>query len=623
MLSSRLHRIRAVLFLLVALGSAALVLVLWGFGVMDPLERQSIDARFSIRGDRTPPPDVVFVAIDDVTTDDLGKVVFPYPRRLHAGVIRRIAAGHPRAIAIDIQFTEQTNGVDDEAILTAVDEARASHIVLATTETLPNGRTRIFGGHGGGQRMPEDVGALPASGLFPSDSAGVIRKVQYEVNGLKTLAVVTVERATGKPVKKGPFGSGGAWIDYAGPGGTFTRYSYSRVLPTALFRKYSNKDSVPPRVPSSAFAGKIVVLGPAAPSLQDIHQTPVDQLMPGGEIQANAIATVLRGLPLRSVSSALTVFLTLLLALLVPAVSMGNKVWISMTSAALAAVGFAVAAQLSFDHGWILSLVYPLAALALSTMGTLGVHIVLTAFERETVRNVFSRYVPEAVVKDVLRRTDSDLRLRSEEVYGTVMFTDLRGFTSASEHLPAPQVIEMINQHLEEIVGAVLAEGGTLVSYTGDGIMAVFGAPIEQADHAERAFAAAEAMLERCLPRWNEWLVEQGLHGGIDMGIGLNSGPFMSGNIGSAQRLAYTVIGDTINTASRIETLTKETPYQLHVAESTYLLLSDEAKAKLNYIDELAIRGRTTKLKLWGMGLSLGQPEPKAGAVAVESAGDS
>jgi adenylate cyclase len=615
MRSSRLHRIRAVLFLLVALGSAGLILVLWGFGVMDPLERQSIDARFSIRGDRAPPADVVFVAIDDVTTDDLGKVVFPYPRRLHAGVIRRIAAGHPRAIAVDIQFTEQTTGFDDDAIVNAVADAHASHVVLATTETLPNGETRIFGGND----TLKEIGASPASGLFPSDSAGVIRKVQYEVNGLKTLAVVTVERATGRPVKKGPFGSGGAWIDYAGPGGSFTRYSYSRVLPAALFRKYTRKDSVPPRVPSSSFAGKIVVIGPAAPSLQDIHQTPVDQLMPGGEIQANAIATVLRGLPLRSIPGALTVFLILLLALLVPAVSMGNKVWISMSSAALAAVGFAVAAQLSFNHGWILSLVYPLAALALSTTGTLGVHIVLTAFERETVRNVFSRYVPEAVVKDVLKRTDSDLRLRSEEVFGTVMFTDLRGFTSASEHLPAPQVIEMINEHLEQIVGAVLAHGGTLVSYTGDGIMAVFGAPIEQADHAERSFGAAAQMLEVCLPTWNAWLQEHGLHGGFEMGIGLNSGPFMSGNIGSEQRLAYTVIGDTINTCSRLEALTKETPFMAHVAESTYELLGDEAKAKLTYVDEVAIRGRTTKMKLWGFGLSPTPPKP---AVAVERAGD-
>jgi adenylate cyclase len=599
----RIDRIRGVLFLLVGLGTAGLVLVLWGFGVINPLERNSIDARFSIRGDRKPPSDVVFVALDDVTTNALDKT-FPYPRRLHAGVIRRIAAGHPRAIAVDIQFTEQTDNLDDTALINAVQDAK--RVVLATTETLPNGQTRIFGGN----KTLRAIGASPASGLFPADSAGVIRKVKYSVNGLTTLAVVTVERATGRPVDAGPFGKGGAWIDYSGPAGTFKRYSFSRVLPERLFRQFSTQRPVPPRIPSSAFANKIVVIGPAAPVLLDIHQTPVDPLMPGGEIQANAIATVLRGIPLRSVPSALTIFLILLLALLVPGVSLGNKVRISMSVAVLAAAGYVVATQLSFNSGWILSFVYPLTALALSTTGALGVHIVLTAFEREQVRSIFSRFVPETVVKEVLARTDSDLRLASEEVEGTVMFTDLRGFTSASEHLPAPQVFERINRLLEEIAGAVLAHGGTLVSYTGDGVMAVFGAPIEQPDHAQRAFAAATDMLENCLPRWNTWLRERGFHQGFEMGVGLNSGPFMTGNIGSAQRLAYTAIGDTINTCSRIEALTKETPYTLHVAESTYELLKPEDATKLTYIAEMSIRGRTTKLKLWGMGLSPVPPKP-------------
>ena len=166
----------------------------------------------------------------------------------------------------------------------------------------------------------------------------------------------------------------------------------------------------------------------------------------------------------------------------------------------------------------------------------------------------------------------------------------------------------------------MLAHGGTLISYTGDGIMAVFGAPIKQPDHAGRSFAAAGEMLDVWLPRWNAWLQEQWPRRvGFEMGIGLNSGPFMSGNIGSEQRLAYTVIGDTINTCSRLEALTKETPYMAHVAESTYVLLSEEDKAKLTYVDEVEIRGRTTKMKLWGFGLSPTPPKP---AVAVEGAGD-
>jgi adenylate cyclase len=165
----------------------------------------------------------------------------------------------------------------------------------------------------------------------------------------------------------------------------------------------------------------------------------------------------------------------------------------------------------------------------------------------------------------------------------------------------------------------VLDHGGTLVSYTGDGIMAVFGAPIRQEDHAQRAFAAADEILDVRLPRWNDWLDQNDIHEGFEMGIALNSGPFMSGNIGSAERLAYTAIGDTINTCSRLESLTKETPYMLHVSESTYVLLRPEQQAELTYHDELPIRGRTTKLKLWGMGLS---PVPEVPATSLKAARD-
>jgi adenylate cyclase len=578
---ARYHRLRGLLFLLVGLGTTGLVLLVWGFGLFDQLERSSIDARFSIRGTRTPPAQIVIVAIDDVTTNAIKRYVWPYPRRFHARVLDRIAADHPRAIAVDIQFTEQTTARDDNALLDAV--ARAKRVVLATTETLPNGATRIFGGN----ETVREVGARPASALFSTDPAGVIRKVRYSVNGLKTLAVVTTERATGRTVSPGPFGKHGAWIDYAGPAETFTTSSYSRVLDG--------------HVPKGTFTDKIVVIGPSAPTLQDIHETPTDPLMSGAEVQANAIATVLRGLPLRSEPLPLSIALILVLGFLAPAISRGLRPRISLPAALLAAVLFTIAVQLSFNHGRIVLFVYPLAALVLSAVGALGVHYVLVAFEREQVRDVFSRFVPEAIVDQVLQQTDADLRLGGVEMEGTVLFTDLRGFTSASEHLPAAVVIELINRHLDEIVEAVMSHGGTLVSYTGDGVMAVFGAPIAQPDHAERAFAAGREIVEVRLPRWNAWLRENKFSEGFKMGLGLNSGPFMSGNIGSAQRLAYTAMGDTINTASRIEGMTKGTPYMLFVADSTKELLSEESAADLVYIDEVEVRGRTTRLKLWAL----------------------
>ena len=128
-------------------------------------------------------------------------------------------------------------------------------------------------------------------------------------------------------------------------------------------------------------------------------------------------------------------------------------------------------------------------------------YYVLEAFERERVRDMFARFVPEQVVDEVLARTDGDLRLGGVRMEATVLFTDLRGFTTFSERLPAEEVIEVLNRYLGEMSDAILAHGGTLVSYIGDGIMAVFGAPIEQADHADRALAAAREMLDVRLPQ--------------------------------------------------------------------------------------------------------------------------
>jgi adenylate cyclase len=261
-------------------------------------------------------------------------------------------------------------------------------------------------------------------------------------------------------------------------------------------------------------------------------------------------------------------------------------------------------------------------------MGTLAVHYLLEAFERSRTRAAFARFVPEAVVGQVLERAGGELRLGGEQVYGTVLFTDLRGFTTFSEKLAAPEVIGLLNRYLATMTDCVLEHGGTLVTYTGDGFMAVFGAPLPQEDHAERAVAAAREMVERRLPDFNEWLHGQGFEQGFKMGIGINSGPFMSGNVGSEQRLEYTAIGDTINTASRIEGMTKGTPYALFIADSTREALAQQPP-EMMYVDEMPVRGRSEPIKIWSLQIEAvlkenwqsevapKEPVPSAPSVAV------
>lgn len=218
--------------------------------------------------------------------------------------------------------------------------------------------------------------------------------------------------------------------------------------------------------------------------------------------------------------------------------------------------------------------------------------------ERARVHDVFSRFLPEHVVDDVLRRTDHELRLGGVRTVGTVMFTDLRGFTSFSESRPPELVVDALNHYFGETSDAILEHGGTLVAYLGDGFLAAFGAPIEVDDHADRALATAREMIDVRLPRFNGWLRENGIGDGVRMGVGLNSGPFMSGNVGSLRRLEYTVHGDTVNTASRIEGLTKTLGPPILLSESTRAALLSPP-ADLRPVGEVDIRGRQAAVRLW------------------------
>jgi adenylate cyclase len=593
--TTRQQRLRAAFFLACALGTIGIVSFAYGLGFFNDFERQSVDARFAIRGNQGPPPGLAVVKIDDVTFSDLN-TQWPFPRSYHAKVIDRLAADGAKEIAYDIQFSEYSDPAQDNALYLAL-KRFPGRIVLATTETDNHGNPNLI--------FKQDMKALHAhagSANFVTDKGNVYRKFPYEVGGLKSFAVVSAELALGHLIERSKLGEGGqAWIDYAGPHDTVSSASFSRVL----------RGQVEP----GFFRNKIVVVGPVAPSLQDIHATPTDSRMSGAEIEANAINTALHGFPLQSASTTVNVLLIVLLGLIAPLLGLRWGPVIG-TAVAIGAAGlFVLSTQLAFDRGLILSFVYPLASLTLATVGGLGVHLTVTAFERERVRDMFSRFVPEGVVDQVLARTDADLRLGGRQMDVTVMFSDLRGFTSSVENMSAPAVIEVLNHYLGEMSDAILDHGGTLVSYMGDGIMAVFGAPIEQEDQADRALAAAEEMLNVRLPLFNEWMRERGLGEGYRMGIGLNRGAVMVGNVGHERRLEYTAVGDTVNTSSRIEGMTKGTPYPVLVAQSVYEQLSSPP-ADLVYVDEMEVRGREQKIKLWGL-----EPEPSP-AVAPEPSVD-
>jgi adenylate cyclase len=612
-------RLRTWLLVIAAIGGTAIGLVTYWTSALNALELNTVDARFAVRGAKKPPKNIVMVEIDSKTFNDLN-YLWPFPRVVDGKVLQTIENAHPKAVAFDVQTSEPSpcpgggkNGQctqaqqDELAFLTALNND-PGRTVLSTTETNAQGNARLFGSDG--DALLAQVGSRFGNGGFPTDTNGDIRRLAYKVDALKSLSVVTAEIAGGHPFDHRKFEGKTQWIDFYGPAGTIPSVSFSDV--------YNGK------VASSFFANKIVVVGPSASNLQDIHPTPTSAGMPGVEVQANAVATVLRGLPLRWAPTWLDVLMILVLGLTAPLASIRiSRAWAATLGIGLG-IAYTIGVQVAFNHGLVMAYVYPMLALALSGVAALGVHLMTEAFERVRVHDLFSRFVPEDVVGQVLAETGGELRLGGVEREATVMFTDLRGFTSFAESLTPEQVIEVLNHYLSEMSDEILDHGGTLVAYMGDGIMAVFGAPIASADHADRALATARAMLNVRLPRFNRWLREESLHDhGFRMGIGLNSGRVMSGNVGSERRVEYTAVGDTTNSASRIEALTKGTPHQLFLADTTKVALR-EPPSDLVFVDDFQLRGRESKTRIWslvadgaGTPASADRPEPEEAAPAT------
>ena len=518
-----LRRLRRIIFATVATGLTGVVVAAYAGGVLDGAELDTVDQRFEIRGSDGPPRDVVVVGIDDVTFGDLQER-WPFPRSLHARAVNRLSDSGAKVIAYDVQFTEPTTLRDDNALISAVE--RADGVVLATTEVGPRGGSGVLGG----DELLREIGARAANSNFVNDEDGAIRRLPYEVDGLVSFSVAASEEFRDERV---PLRSGSEWIDFSGDPGTVDYLPFSRLL-SGDFAE-------------GLFDGKIAVVGATAPSLQDTHATSVGEgaQMSGPEVQANAIASVLGDFPLKAAPGALNVGLILLLGLVGPVTAVALGPLRAAIYGALTAIVFAVAVQLAFNSGVIVSFLYPLASLLLGVIGALAIALVLDAFERERVRDVFSRFVPEPVVAEVLKNVDDDLRLGGKRQVVTVLFSDVRGFTTYSEARSPEIVIDVLNRYLTMMTDVILGHGGTLVTFMGDGIMAVFGAPIEMDDHADRALGAAREMAGPALEQFNEWMAEQGESERFTIGIGLNSGPVMAGNVGSERRLEYTVIGDT------------------------------------------------------------------------------
>jgi len=573
------------ILVVVAVVAAAVAVAIGALGGLRDVERSTLDARFELRGTdagRIGPIPIAVVAIDDMTQNRLD-ARFPFDRRYHARLLRKLREAGVRTVAYDVEFTEETSVDADNALIRAV--AATRRIVLAAIETDEDGRTAVLGG----AEAQRAVGARVGHAGIALDGDGVLRRISAERSNLTSFAVATAERATGRRTDRSRFDDDGeALVDWVGGERAIPTYSFVAVMKG--------------EVPASRLRGRIVVVGATAPSLKDVQSTPMDGGAPlaGPEIQANAIATVLRGIPLRDAWWPLGLLLTVAAAGVPALAGRRGRGFGTLLAAAVGAVAVLLVAWVAFLLDRVLPVAQPLLALGLGTLGTVAAGAAFEAVERQRTREIFARFVSEDVVDDVLARTDDEVRLGGLRVDATILFCDLRGSTALLEDLEPERGIVVLNRFLGAMSDCVDAHGGTLVGYRGDGLMAVFGAPLEQPDHADRAVACAREMAGPALERCHEILRADGVERELRMGVGVASGPVMAGNVGSERRMEYTAIGDAANVAARLEGLTKDHGRPILIAAATVQRLGD--REGLQPLGPVPVRGRTGTVEVWGAG---------------------
>ena len=382
-------------------------------------------------------------------------------------------------------------------------------------------------------------------------------------------------------------------IGYAGPSGTIPTVSMNVLLKPGA--------ATDPRV--QALKGKVVVIAANNAGTSDRHFTPYSRglksdQMAGGEIHANIVETILSGRYLRELTVPRELaYVGLVLALaawLFLRFSVGGGA--ALMPLLLAAV--VPPAYLAFQVDLVLPVAELQAGLASAFLLTLGLRLTGEERERTRMRQIFGRYVADDVV-NVLLNEDRPIDLAGEMKEVTVLFSDIRGFTTLSEKLTAHEVVEMLNAYLTRAAEPILAQGGTLDKYIGDAVMAVFGSTVSYPDHARRGLKAALGMQKEA-EGFKEWMrkrfPDRGL-GEFKIGVGLYTGEALVGNIGAPKRLEFATIGDTVNAASRLEGITKEMQCVILAAETTVKAAGEGVR--VGKIETRQVKGRAEPIRIY------------------------
>lgn len=372
-------------------------------------------------------------------------------------------------------------------------------------------------------------------------------------------------------------------VNYLGPAKTFPHYSVSDILNG--------------RISADKLKGKIVIVGATATGIYDLRVTPFSSVYPGVEIHATVIDNILHQNFL--IHSGWTKFLDVCIIILVGLI-MGfaiprakAMVGIGLSLVLISAFVLANTAIFVRYNVWM-NLIYPVLTMMTIYLGITVYRYVTEEREKKKVRGAFQYYLTASVVNEILK-DPSKLKLGGDKKNLSVIFSDIRGFTSIAEKLTPEELVNLLNEYLTAMTDVVFKYDGLLDKYIGDAIMAVFGAPLDQPDHALRACRTAVDMMSELRRLREKWAAEG--RPDVNIGVGINTGDMVVGNMGSQMRFDYTVMGDSVNLASRLEGTNKEYQTNIIISEFTLAQIKDEFFCR--ELDSVQVKGKKLPVRIF------------------------
>lgn len=605
------------------LAGTALTLFAFGAHVYGFLYAQNQHLRSYLYEERPISEEIVIVSIDEASLlnpENGGLNGFgSWPKTYYADVLNHIESGEPSAVFFDILFTTESNGLRSDQILEIIREsadsmsfaeailsyAQTPHPYdLAFVEALKNYENDFlikstfgdltwdgFSFTAKEQILPLEIYADATDFVFynlaeteeENNNTNIIYSIptQFSIDG------VSEEHATLQLVRKHlgktdsfeiPTQNGQMLINYAGPANSYPTISFAEVY-------YGQTDP-------SIFKDKIVLIGATASILQDLHYTPIDEStpMPGIEIHANAIQTILDEAYLVHQSNASFVLLIAVATLAMLGLGLFAPILASSAALVLSISAFPFYAQWRFNNGTVIDLIWPVFALFISYLAALAYRNFTEFAEKRKLKTAFSRYVSPELAEQITEKPEL-LQLGGEKRNITALFLDIENFTHLSEGLSPQEVVRIINIYFDALSQVIMNFGGSVDKYEGDAIMALFGAPVPSSDHALRACRSALAIQARM----KELNTQMGYD--LNIRIGLATGDAIVGNMGSSKRFDYTAMGDTVNTASRLEGANKFYKTGILVNAGTYEAV--QGHIVFRNVDKVCLKGKDHAIEIY------------------------